>query len=422
MPTWTNSKTGDGDCSPGREDEANCLGQGTYGKVYMKSKRRVTKSFSRNSPVLAPTLVRQMAVMTWVGAHPNLLTLCRKDNRLDPQNPQIIFARMHATLRDAIHNPKKTHSYTRQLLSGMAFLHSKGVVHRDLKPSNILLNTQMTSLKIADWDLATTVWCRPDQNKATTPEVVSLGYRPPEILMGYLYPSTRDMFKIDSWSLGVVIYFLATGNQPFLDSTDVGSLFRIFRKLGSPSTNDLFYTSLPHYRTAMPAFRPRPIDVDLTHSDLVRISLERLLCINPHDRADIIDIATMCPDSDDVKNNYVLGESCPYPSPADEATARTELDGWFGQDIIYKNYSNGTKRNAAWYLVFARTVQRLEKLPAAKLGYACFYISVQMHEYDTELSDACLAQSNMTLEEFKDIHAMVLNDIRYCLVIPQYSQ
>lgn len=50
-------------------------------------------------------------------------------------------------------NARKAHYYFLQLLDGLQYCHSRGVVHKDLKPSNLVITTQDT-LKIIDFGVA----------------------------------------------------------------------------------------------------------------------------------------------------------------------------------------------------------------------------------------------------------------------------
>ena len=86
-------------------------------------------------------------------------------------------------------------SLNHQMLSGLAYLHHKGILHRDLKGSNILLNA-VGELKLGDFGLARVYSNR--RRADYTNRVITLWYRGPELLLG----ETVYGPEVDMWSAG----------------------------------------------------------------------------------------------------------------------------------------------------------------------------------------------------------------------------
>jgi len=100
----------------------------------------------------------------------------------------------------------------RSILKGVAFHHKNNIIHRDLKPENILLHEPGSSeVYIADFGLSTRV----DPGDFLTKQCGSLEYAAPELLSGRGYDTQADM-----WSVGVIIYTLIVGYQPFQSKDD----------------------------------------------------------------------------------------------------------------------------------------------------------------------------------------------------------
>lgn len=91
-------------------------------------------------------------------------------------------------------DPLIVKSFTYQLLRGIGHCHDRKILHRDLKPQNLLISKDNV-LKLADFGLARASGI---PVKGFTHEVVTLWYRPPDVLLG----SQKYTSAIDIWSVG----------------------------------------------------------------------------------------------------------------------------------------------------------------------------------------------------------------------------
>ena len=107
----------------------------------------------------------------------------------------------------------------KQLFTGVYYLHSHRLIHRDIKLTNLLLKDGV--LKIADFGLARFYDLKP---RDYTPEVETLSYRAPELLLGV----KKYSCSVDIWSIGCVLGELYLKMPLFQGDCNIGQLFKIF--------------------------------------------------------------------------------------------------------------------------------------------------------------------------------------------------
>lgn len=110
------------------------------------------------------------------------------------------------------YSEKEATEAIRPVIDAIRYCHEMGIVHRDLKPENLLYSSNELDgiVKISDFGLARFY----DDDPMTT-ACGSPSYVAPEIIVGKGYG-----IEVDCWSLGVIIYTMLCGYQPFTGETN----------------------------------------------------------------------------------------------------------------------------------------------------------------------------------------------------------
>lgn len=164
-------------------------------------------------------------------SHPNIVSIYDVSVRDDLK--YIVMERVDGiTLKNYMNSrgplpPKEIMNYTAQILRALDHAHSKGIIHRDIKPQNIML-LKNGKIKVADFGIAKL----PNAETVTmTDKAIGTVY--------YISPEQASGKKIDPrsdiYSLGVVMYEMATGKLPFVADSPVSvALMQVNNQLRPP--------------------------------------------------------------------------------------------------------------------------------------------------------------------------------------------
>jgi calcium-dependent protein kinase len=110
------------------------------------------------------------------------------------------------------------------IASGLLCLHSHGVVHRDVKLENVMIrHTRGGRLEGVLIDFGLSCFLGPEQ--CSTDPVGTLKYAAPEVISRLPYG-----FKVDCWSLGVILCILLTGRMPFYGKNEQDIAIKILKR------------------------------------------------------------------------------------------------------------------------------------------------------------------------------------------------
>ncbi len=221
------------------------LGAGGMGEVYRASDKRLNRTVAIK--VLPESLAsngdrlhrfEQEARVLSALNHPNLLAIY--DVGAENGTHYLVSEFLEGqTLRERMNagpfSQRKLSEYALQIANGLAAAHEKGIVHRDLKPENIFI-THDDRVKILDFGLAkqsqsiagltgeTETLTSPAQTTVGT-VMGTVGYMSPEQVRGQAVDARSDIF-----SLGAILYEMATGKRAFKGDSGVETMNAILKE------------------------------------------------------------------------------------------------------------------------------------------------------------------------------------------------
>ena len=201
------------------------LGNGAFAEVYLAKEKESEELYAAKlidrSQITSPKYLWSEIHILYNLNHPSIIRL--KAAFANKQHVMMIleYARGgelldHIYQQDS-YDEEEAMKLIKDLLNAVAYLHSKRVVHRDIKPENILFfDENATIMKLSDFGLSGIL----KENSLLSTCAGTPSFMAPEIIKNKGYGCECDM-----WSIGVLTYFLLSGNLPF-NSTSPFKLYQ----------------------------------------------------------------------------------------------------------------------------------------------------------------------------------------------------
>lgn len=255
------------------------IGLGAYGLVCSAKDLETNKFVAiKKVPKLFDDLIdsqrvlRELKIMRHLGRHDNIIKLIEIPTPREAtlsyfssfsevyQVLELMETDLHLVLKGKQRLTAEHFAYfLYQLLKGIVYIHSAGVIHRDLKPSNLLLN-RACDLKICDFGLArgglsaiaNSTDTIPDQrddvnttagddvNHELTDYVITRWYRPPELLLMTGYNHSADL-----WSIGCIMGEMIL-RKPLFPGRDYLNQLALITEVVELPSNETLRAMVPH--------------------------------------------------------------------------------------------------------------------------------------------------------------------------------
>ncbi|XP_009103479.1 mitogen-activated protein kinase kinase kinase 5 isoform X2 [Brassica rapa] len=217
------------------------IGRGTFGSVYVASNSETGALCAMKEVELFPDDPKSAECIKQLEQEIKLLSNLQHPNIVQYFGSEIVEDRFFIYLEyvhpGSINKYIRDHgggtmtesvvrNFTRHILSGLAYLHSKKTVHRDIKGANLLVDASGV-VKLADFGMAKHLTGqRADLSLKGSPYWMA-----PELMQAVMQKdSNPDLaFAVDIWSLGCTIIEMFTGKPPWSEFEGAAAMFKVMR-------------------------------------------------------------------------------------------------------------------------------------------------------------------------------------------------
>ncbi|WOL08983.1 mitogen-activated protein kinase kinase kinase YODA-like isoform X2 [Canna indica] len=215
------------------------IGSGTFGNVYEAANRHTGALCAMKEVNIIPDDAKSAESIKQLEQEINFLSQFEHPNIVQYYGTETIGDRFYIYL-EYVHpgsinkfvrqycgaTPESVvRSFTRHILKGLAYLHSKNIMHRDIKGANLLVDAHGV-VKLADFGMA--------KHLSGAAGALSLKGSPywmaPEVMQATMNKDIGYDLAVDIWSLGCTIIEMFTGEQPWSGLEGAAAMFKVLHK------------------------------------------------------------------------------------------------------------------------------------------------------------------------------------------------
>jgi len=238
------------------------IGRGSYGKVYLDLNSTTGEMIAVKQIEVPSATEYSSQGLAAMNAFKTECTILRKLDHPNivqylgmEQSPEFLSIFMEYVSGGSIGTcvrkqgklgPLVTKSFTKQIIAGLEYLHSKDIIHRNLRADKVLVDPQgickLSSFRLSKYDAS--------HNSPASDQPATQMYGPGSIywLSPEVIDSAEISTKVDIWSLGCVWQEMMTGERPWKDH----DMFYVLKKLGRenqspPLPDGVIYSKMQEY-------------------------------------------------------------------------------------------------------------------------------------------------------------------------------
>ncbi|WOK97059.1 mitogen-activated protein kinase kinase kinase YODA-like isoform X2 [Canna indica] len=215
------------------------IGSGTFGNVYEATNRETGALCAMKEVNIIPDDAKSIECIKQLEQEVRFLSQFKHPNIVQYYGSDIIDDRFYiyleyvhpGSINKYVHQhigamtESVVRNFTRHILKGLAFLHSKNIMHRDIKGANLLVDVHGV-VKLADFGMA--------KHLNGAAGALSLRGSPywmaPEVVQATMNKDVGYDLAVDIWSLGCTIIEMLTGKHPWSGLEGAAAMFKVLHK------------------------------------------------------------------------------------------------------------------------------------------------------------------------------------------------